>query len=71
MSRISVEARKCPQCGTDFDAAAMEAGRSEVRKRNLRTFVAIALIVVAGVIWLSWPGNVEQLGQSVAEVDAR
>ena len=49
----------------------METGRRDVRRRTQRKLAGFALIILAGLIWLIWPGNVERLGEDVAEFDRR
>jgi len=69
-SAINVDATRCPRCQTDFDGAAMEAGRAEVRGRTRRKLILLALLFAGLIAWLAWPGNVERLGEAVAEMEA-
>jgi hypothetical protein len=66
---IDVEATKCPYCHTVFDAEAMLAGREEVGGRRRRSLVLLAAIIAAVFAWLAWPGSIEKLSDSVADLN--
>lgn len=69
-SQIHRDATRCPRCQTDFDAAVMAAGEAEVRQRTRRKLILFAAIALGLLAWLLWPGNVEDIGSRVGDYDA-
>lgn len=67
--RISPKAVRCPFCQTDFTAEEVAEGKRENRRRTEQYILIIIAAAVAGIWWLSQPGNVESLAEGAARHD--